>query len=210
MPPLLTEGSLTIYRHINPVSRKDTIVIGYYLGSARATINGAIKMRINESYFKELLLRTKPLKAVSMLNQYWCTHLDRGEPTLLGLSEPEHHVHLCLIYTGEVGNGGHFQFFLNRGGDYTERALMALRAMGFSDLQDCLERACQVFTNGTVPWDFEEVERAIDSFSDEQLNRLHSLDKEVWSMRDIDERLLAYLRLHEGEILRQERGLTDG
>src|SRR5262249_27869806 len=57
------------------------------------SVNGAINMRINESYFKELLLRTKPLKAVSMLNQYWCIHLDRGEPTLLGLSEPEHHVH---------------------------------------------------------------------------------------------------------------------
>lgn len=167
-------------------------------------------MKISESYFKDLLFRTEPLDAVSKLNQFWCTHLDRGEPTLLGLSEPEHHVHLCLIYTGEVGNGGHDQFFLNHGGDYTERALMALQAMGFDDLQGCLERACQVFTNGKVPRDFEEVERVIDSFSDEQLNRLHSLDQEVWSMRDIDERLLAYLRLHEDEVLRRERGLNDG
>jgi hypothetical protein len=167
-------------------------------------------MKISESYFKDLLFRTEALDAVSKLDCYWCTHLDRGEPILLGLSEPERHVHLCLIYTGEVGNGGHSQFFMNRGGDCTERTLIALQAMGFSDLQGCLERACQVFTNGTVPRDFEEVERAIDGFSDEQLNRLHSMDQEVWSMQDIDERLLAYLRLHEDEILRRERGLTDG
>jgi len=136
-------------------------------------------MKISESYFKDLLFRTEALDAVSKLDCYWCTHLDRGEPILLGLSEPERHVHLCLIYTGEVGNGGHSQFFLNRGGDYTERALIALQAMGFSDLQGCLERACQVFTNGTVPRDFEEVDRAMDSFSDEQLNQLHSLESVI-------------------------------
>ena len=163
-------------------------------------------MKINESYFKDLLLRTDALEAVTTLDRFWCTHLDSDEQIWFGLSEPEHHVHMCLIYTGEVGNGGHTQFFLNRGRYITERALRALRAMELGNPRDCLERACRVFPGGTLPWEPEEVERALDGFSNEQMETLQSLDKELWAIRDVDQRLLAYLRLHEDEVLRAERG----
>jgi hypothetical protein len=36
---------------------------------------------------------------------------------------------------------------------------------------------------------------------------LQSLDREVWSISSVTERLLIYLRQHEDEVLRRERGL---
>jgi hypothetical protein len=164
-------------------------------------------IKISESLFRTLLLRTDAVTAVHALDQFWSTHLDPDEQPWFGLSEPEHHVHLCLIYTGEVGNGGHTQFFVNRGRDITDRVLRALPPMGLGDLRGCLERACRIFPDETVPPEPTEVERTIDNLTDEQLDMLQSLDREVWSISSVTERLLIYLRQHEDEVLRRERGL---
>jgi hypothetical protein len=165
-------------------------------------------MEISEKYFRELLFDTDALEAVSALDRFWCTHLDASERTWLGLSEPEHHVHLCIIYLGEVGNGGHTQFFLNRCGDIAARALRALEATELGSLRECLAAACAVFPGGVVPADQLGVEHVLGQFSENQLERLDALDQTVYSIRDVDGLLLAYLRRHEGELLRRERGLT--
>jgi hypothetical protein len=165
-------------------------------------------MEIAESFFRELLFDTEPLEAVTRLDQFWCTHLDASDRNWLGLSEPEHHVHLCLIYTGEVGNGGHIQFFLNRGRDMTERALRALQATGLTTLHECLVAACLMFENGVVPADEAGIERAIDRFTEDQYEQLGALDHRAWAVRDADDILLGYLRKHQDDVLRAERGLA--
>jgi hypothetical protein len=165
-------------------------------------------MEISEKYFKELLLETPALEAVATLDQFWCTHFDSSDRVWLGLSEPEHHVHVCLLYTGEVGNGGHVQFFWNHGREMAERTLRALGALNFGDLYACLSDACRVFRDGLVPKDRAGVKEAVDGFTPEHFSRLDGLDSKVWSIRNLDDSMLRYLRLHEGDILRRERGLT--
>jgi hypothetical protein len=77
--------------------------------------------RIAEDFFKRLLHRTDPPEAITALSEMWEVRTQQTG-RWLGLSQPEHQVTMVLIYVGEVGNGGHTQFFSNRGGDIVARA----------------------------------------------------------------------------------------
>ena len=163
--------------------------------------------RIAESYFQRLLHQTPPRQAVSELAQNWFARTSWTAPQF-GLSTPEHQVEMVLIYTGEVGNGGHTQFFSNRGGSIAALALVALRDVGLEKLSDILARACALFPKGQVPVDRNEVDLQMARWNLLQKRASGRLDREVWSL-DTDVALLAYLRAHEAEILRPERGLSE-
>ena len=107
---------------------------------------------IAEDFVQRLLHDTNPLDAVHLLADRWSVRTNPKE-RWFGLSRPEHQVTMVLIYTGEVGNGGHEQFFSNRAGDITARVLAALREIGFVDLERILIAACALFPEGKVPDD---------------------------------------------------------
>ena len=88
---------------------------------------------IAEDFFKRLLHGTDPLEAVGTLSDRWGVRAKSTGPWL-GLSRPEHQVSMALIYVGEVGNGGHTQFFSNRGGEIVARVHAALRDVGLVEL----------------------------------------------------------------------------
>ena len=164
--------------------------------------------RIAESYFQRLLHQTPSGEAIHELAGNWFPRSNRAAPQF-GLSTPEHHVHVVLIYTGNVGNGGHAQFFLNHGGDLAARALVALREVGLEELAGILARACALFPGGEVPLDRDEVERQMDRWGLRQEWASARLDRAAWRSLDYHDALLAYLRAHESEILRPERGLEE-
>lgn len=163
--------------------------------------------RIAEQFFRELLHETAPVKAVHALADTWAP---RATPTgtWLGMSKPEHHVTMALVYVGEVGNGGHEQFFSNRGGEIAARARMALHDVGLVDMEEILEMAVATFPGGQVPAEPAEVDRLFASSTEGRLDELDRLDQQLWRL-DAYPRLLAYLREHEGEVLRPERGLEE-
>jgi hypothetical protein len=160
---------------------------------------------IATSFFNRLLYETDPLEAVGILSDRWSVRA-RSTGPWLGLSRPEHQVSMVLIYVGEVGNGGHTQFFSNRGGDIATRLRAALRDIGLVDLDVLLEDAVAVFPEGEVPSDRAEVDRLLEVCSEGGLAELDRLDREVWRV-DPYPRLIAYLRENERDVLRPERGL---
>lgn len=160
---------------------------------------------IAEDYFNRLLHETDPLEAVGTLSDRWGLRTE-STGTWLGLSRPEHQVTMVLIYLGEVGNGGHTQFFSNRGGEIATRVRAALREIGLVDLEVFLESAVAVFPDGEVPADRGEVDRLFEVWDEDRLARFDELDRRV-SQGDPYPRLLAYLREHERDVLRPERGL---
>lgn len=161
-------------------------------------------MRIADSYFRRLLFDTPALDAVIALSQLW-ERRARETVAGFGLSAPEYAVTLCLIYTGEVGNGGHGQFFGNRGGRLVPDTLEALAAVGLARQRGILARACTVFPGGSVPHDRHEVGVALDALGDEPRALLSELDRELWR-EPVDGALLAYLRKHAEQLLLPERG----
>jgi Domain of unknown function (DUF4375) len=163
-------------------------------------------MRIAEQYFQRLLHATDPLKAVGALAGFWES---RGHATngRLGMSAPEQHVTMVLIYVGEVGNGGHTQFFSNRGGNVVSLVRAALRETALAELETILESAAAIFPGAEIPVDRAAVEQLLRAMTEDELELLGRLDQQAWSLAP-DARLLEYMREHEGDLLRPERGLA--
>ncbi|MGH7297479.1 MAG: DMP19 family protein [Polyangiaceae bacterium] len=115
---------------------------------------------------------------------------------------------MVLIYVGEVGNGGHTQFFSNRGGDIAARARNALREFGLVQLETLLARAGALFPGQRVPAERAEVDRFLRTWGSDRHAQLDRLDRQV-SKVNVYPRLVAYLLEHEDEVLRAERGLGE-
>ena len=115
---------------------------------------------------------------------------------------------MVLIYVGEVGNGGHTQFFSNRGGEIATRVQAALREIGLVELDAILGRACALFPDGEVPAGRADVDRLLEAWGEDRLAEIDRLDRRV-SPLDAYPRLLTYLREHENDVLRPERGLDE-
>jgi hypothetical protein len=163
--------------------------------------------RIAERYFQRLLHETDPLRAVGELAGMWEPR-SAASGTQPSVSSPEQHVTMVLIYVGEVGNGGHTQFFSNRGGDnIVARVRAALREIGLVELEAVIENAVAIVPGREVPADRAAVDRLLGALTEDQLARLERLDKETWRL-DPYPRLLAYMRQHEDDLLRPERGLV--
>ena len=97
-------------------------------------------MKLSPDYFDKLLTDTDPVEAVAALSAFWQPRID-STAAQFGLSLPEYQVQLILIYTGELGNGGHGQFFVNRGVAYLDDTVAALQAVGPEALGDVLGQA---------------------------------------------------------------------
>jgi Domain of unknown function (DUF4375) len=165
-------------------------------------------MRIAASYFQRLIEDTPAPEAVTELAALWRPRVTQAEPWF-GLSLPEHNVQMALIYTGEVGNGGHTQFFQNRAGRIVSHVKDALGELRLIELSELLRDAVTLFPDAVVPLDPDAVEQVVDSWDDDVLERLAALDRRVWNVRDVDEHLIDYLRRHQLDVLRPERGILD-
>jgi hypothetical protein len=160
---------------------------------------------IAEDFFQRLLHETDPIEAIDILSERWGVRAGQSG-RWLGLSQPEHQVTMALIYLGEVGNGGHTQFFSNRAGEIAARVRAALREIGLVELDAILGSACALFPDGQVPADRNEVDRLLETWGSDLLGEVDRLDRQAWKL-NVCPRLLAYLREHESEVLRPERGL---
>ena len=109
---------------------------------------------------------------------------------MFGLRRPEYICQLVLIYTGEIGNGGHSQFFLNRDHGYIADCIEALHAVRLQDLATILRQASKV---------------------PENRKRLDRLDQEVWSNSlNVDRALQTFLQENSDHVLLEERPSPKG
>jgi len=140
--------------------------------------------KISDKYFQSLLEQTDALDAVSTISGYWSHRADETK-TQFGLSLPEYQCQLVLIYSGEVGNGGHSQFFSNRGQEYMDDFLTALEATSLHDLACALGQAVDI---------------------QEDIESLHPLDQKVWEQSSaVDRALQVFLRKNSNIVLEPER-----
>ncbi len=136
-------------------------------------------MPVTAAFFERLVHDSDPLHAISTLSNIWSSRANADLPNF-GLSRAEYMIQLCLIYSGEVGNGGHSQFFLNRGGRVIRDTLDALRGVGLPELESTLARAAALFPSGSVPDNVEDAERAFDQLTGRVLGELDDLDRQAF------------------------------
>ena len=163
-------------------------------------------LQIAEGYFRRLLFETGSSQAVSTLSSCWAPRARSREPQF-GLALPEYNVTLCMTYSGEVGNGGHLQYFLNRGGWAARETLVALASVDLPNAQGILHEACNRFPDCFVPDQPDEVQSLLDRLPNDFGQSFQALDATL--LQDhFDDMLLAYMQHHGEEILRLERGMV--
>ena len=165
-------------------------------------------MRIAASYFERLIDHTPAAEAVTKIAAMWRPRVTQVEPWF-GLSFPEHNVQMVLIYTGEVGNGGHTQFFQNRAGRIVSHVQGALAEIRLIELAELFRNAVALFPGEVVPLEPDAVDRVVDSWDDAVFEQIAAFDRRVWNVRDVDEHLIDYLRRNQRDVLRPERGIPD-
>lgn len=164
-------------------------------------------LRIAPELFERMLDSATPSEALHQLDSWWCARAGRSmEQRHWGLSQVEFDVHLYLLYLGEVGNGGHSQFFLNPGGDHAMETIEALERLGLADLRGILQRACAVFPALIAPKGSDIREAAMGRLTDAELSRWDALDKDLYKVdRSSWGHVMEYVRSHQDEILVEER-----
>ena len=164
-------------------------------------------MHIAESHFQELLASDDPPAAVAELaGVWWPRARANADRPNFALSPPEYAAHLILVYTTEVSNGGHAQFFGNRGGGLIPDTLEALGAVGLPELRANLEGAVAHFPGGAVPLDPAAADAAVDALPASGRRAHMAADEAVYRVGEsADARLLIYLRSHADEVLVPER-----
>jgi len=166
-------------------------------------------MQVAETYVQRLLRSDDAIGAVRDLAAIWSARPNRSErQPYFGLTEPEFNVHLCLSYTGEVMNGGHVQFFMNRFGRYTVETVAALRAVGLLELAAILEGAASIFEDAATIRDDARRDTALEIPNSRQSLDLSTADASFnGAFWHTHEACLAYLRKHDSEVLRPERSV---
>jgi hypothetical protein len=162
----------------------------------------------SRDYIRNLLRDNDPIKAVFGLADIWSSRPGRKDTDpCFGLLPCQYAVHLYLNYEGDVGNGGHLQYFMNPVGADANETLAALTELGFQDVHEILSRAVAVFPAAKVPKDWKERIDFVHGFSDDVYALWSQLDRALWSVSSAHWPLLQkYLQSHEAEILERDGG----
>jgi len=146
-----------------------------------------------------------PATALAHLSQFWGVRARIDEHgDLVGLSDPERVVHLMLCYTGEVGNGGHVQYFMNPGGAFAHETVEALNVLGAHEVANVLARTISLFPRGTVPKESRDRNSAVQQLSESAMAQLAVADQAVWQ-HSLDVLALSYLRQRSKDVLSLEQ-----
>lgn len=181
------------------------------LTGGRSQVDSAPRLRIAPELIERLLTSVAPDEALQQLDAWWCARAGRSaEQPSFGLSPAEFRIHLYLIYTGEVGNGGHEQFFLNPTGSHAEAVATALSELGLEKLAAIYAQARSVFPGASVPTEAMEREALAESLSDAALTLWQALDQQVYALgRETSAAVLEYARRHRDELLALESAAGD-
>jgi len=107
---------------------------------------------------------------------------------------------LCVLFIGEVDNGGVSQFLFNSSGDLTFETIEALQRID-EGYAEALISATQCFPGGMVPKDLETRNKIMDAFDDDTRKKLEELDNCLIG-RDISQKLYDFIHMHEMDFLK--------
>lgn len=165
--------------------------------------------KLHQSFVSRLLTASEgdAAEALAQLSSFWSARARLSETgELIGLSPSELAAHLALWYFGEVGNGGHVQYFMNPIGAFAHETIPALEKLGLEQAADILHNAIQVFPGRRVPKERTLRFALIKSPGHQHLDLLHHSDLALWKIANqVDIKILRYLQKHQDEVLAAEQ-----
>ncbi|MFC7686410.1 DUF4375 domain-containing protein [Ureibacillus sp. GCM10028918] len=114
------------------------------------------------------------------------------------LTELQKVAHLCFWYDIEVQNGGHLQYFLNRGTKLVKESVNALKTIGANSQAAILTKALNIFTTMELT-KADSVDEYIEMAEE---GKFLELDLEYYAIEPaIDDYLEQYLEKYETEFV---------
>ncbi len=166
-------------------------------------------MKISPSYVAQLLAANEDdaIEALSHLAGFWSARARLSETgELIGLSPSERAAHLALCYSGEVGNGGHTQYFMNLWGSFARETVDSLETLGLEEAASILGDAIQVFPDQHVPKERTARLAALKNLGRHHLDLLHRADSALGAIAmQFDMQILGYLQQHRHDVLAAEQ-----
>lgn len=110
------------------------------------------------------------------------------------LTEEQRPAHLVFWYESEVQNGGHLQYFVNKGTRHLSETVHALGVLGANCQQQILQEAGRIFA-GRERLHIASVEDFVAAARDEEFK---ALDNRFYKcVPSLQKRLEAHLELHQ-------------
>ncbi len=108
---------------------------------------------------------------------------------------------LCVLYDGEIANGGISQFLANSSGKYAHQTADALQLIGALDAETLLRKSFDYFKNGLVPEDETARNKMLNEFVETDM--MLELDADAYNT-DICSFCYQYLIKNKDQILTAE------
>lgn len=114
------------------------------------------------------------------------------------LTEIQKVAHLSFWYDSEVQNGGHLQYFLNRGAKFTKESINALKKIGASSQAIILTKTTNLFNTMELP----RIDDAGDYIELAEEGKFLDLDLEYYEIEPtVNDFLEEYLEKYETEFV---------
>ncbi len=148
----------------------------------------------------EILSREYSTGAVTDAYEY-CMRKCNWDPSTLTDSNVRDFL-LCLVFMGEVDNGGVIQFLSNSSGDMAAETVKALQRID-NRVADSLTEALKYFPDGIAPRNRDERNALIDQFEEDIEKRLDELDGAVYEVEvNIDRQCYEFIQAHKNDFLK--------
>ena len=168
-----------------------------------------MKTVIKHFEFTEKEIAAGKYQPMNLLQPFWFLwDTDEGieafHSNLSELTDAQIKILACLLYEGEICNGGHDQFFTNSTGILWKDALEGMRMIGDDEDADNFQKVLDYF-DGDVPYDHDERQEALEKIYDEHVD-----DDEFNDFQDndiafddnrLDEKALEYIKNHPYEFV---------
>ena len=107
---------------------------------------------------------------------------------------------LCVLFEGEVANGGISQFLSNSSGDMTEETVLALEKIGEPETVAMLREVLQCFPNGVVPKNREVRNDLMEQFDEKVEAQFDQFDRVLWE-HSLSQSCYTFLQYHKNDFL---------
>ncbi|MDQ0230153.1 DMP19 family protein [Metabacillus malikii] len=117
------------------------------------------------------------------------------------LTEIQRVAHLCFIYDSELQNGGHMQYFINRGTTFATETAQALKKLGAKEQSELFSSALNILKEKNIS-NIETIEDYLDEAANEKFTELDYTYYDIEPT--INDYLEKYLEENESEFIVKE------
>lgn len=160
-------------------------------------------MRYSTNYIDSLFAQENPTESVTGIINIASCNPSLDATLLDGKGYPLFNLLMYINYTGDVGNGGHAQYFWNSYSDHVVDTLAALDEIGLPKFRSILEEALTIFEDGTPPKDKSQRERIVTNLRDENFIFLQQCDHALYEIYndDAEKKAQAYMLAQRSRII---------